>query len=240
MAPGCDVAGADIVGVRSIAAPGANELRLRAAVRFVDISALRARAARVARVHGHKGHAGERGLVSEERAQLSERPTMQTRPLGLPNGYPVANPSQIFYCDAATGVFGFTNDGFANHVIRVGVESLLPPAELAKVALGRLGSCGLKSRPKLGNAGSNSEGLLSGMRISVRVDGEIADTEVDAKPAFGIDGAPIGHVDGYEKEELALAVDEVGLSADAFESSAMVRADGARHDNAAIKREKAA
>ena len=39
--PGCDVAGADMVSVRNESAPGADERRLRAAVRLVDVAARR-------------------------------------------------------------------------------------------------------------------------------------------------------------------------------------------------------
>src|SRR5271154_6193058 len=94
--PGCDVARAYPVGMRGKAAPGADKLRLRAAVRLVDVAALRARSARVARVHGHKSDAREQRLVGEKPAQLEERPRVQRRALSLANRYPIANAREVF------------------------------------------------------------------------------------------------------------------------------------------------
>jgi hypothetical protein len=82
-APGCDVARADMVGMSNESAPGADELRLRAAVRLVDVAAFGTRSTCIARVHGHKSDAREDGLVGEERTQLEERPRVQRRALGL-------------------------------------------------------------------------------------------------------------------------------------------------------------
>ena len=76
-------------------APGADEFRLRATVRLVDVAALGARPARVARVHGDKGNTGEGGLVAEERAELEERPRVEHRALRLANRYPVTDAAEI-------------------------------------------------------------------------------------------------------------------------------------------------
>ena len=237
--PGCDVAGADMVGVCRETAPGADELRLRAAVRLVDVAAFGTRSTRIARVHGDKSNAGEDGLVAEERAQLEERPRMQRRALGLANGYPVADAAEIFHGDTASGVFGLANDRLAEDVIGVGVETLLPPSELPEMALGAPGACRLKTGAELGETRTDSESVLAGVGFAVRVDGKVADAEVDAEPAFRIDRRPVRDVDGHEEKELALAVDEVGLSAHSFESASVVGANGARNDDAAVEREQA-
>src|ERR1700722_17638841 len=81
--PGCDVASADMVGMTRKPAPGADELRLGATVRPVDVAARWTCSTRVARIHGDNGHAIERGLVRQERAQLEERPAVQRRSLSL-------------------------------------------------------------------------------------------------------------------------------------------------------------
>ena len=237
--PGRDVACADMVGMGNESASGADELRLRAAVRLVDVAALGARPTRVARVHGGKSDAREDGLVAEERAQLEERPGVQRRALGLANRYPVTDAAEVFNGNTASGVFGFAYDRLADPVIRVSVESSLPPSERAQVTFGGLGAAGLKAGTKPGDARAVREGRLARVDFAVGVDREVADAEVDAEPAFRIDGRAVGHIDSHEEEELALAVDEVGLPPGAIQSSAMVGADGARHDDAAVQSEQA-
>src|SRR5208282_5221799 len=237
--PGCDVASADMIGVGRKTAPGADELRLRAAVRLVDVAALGARSARVARVHCDKGDARKRGLVAEERTQLEERPRMQRRSLSLSNRYPIADAIEVFNGDAAAGVFGLANDRLADDVIRVCVKVALPPSELSEMTFGALGTSGLKSGAELGDAGASGQSGLAGVGCAVRVHGEVANAEVDAKPSIRIDGRTVGYLDGHEQVELALAVHEVGLTANSLKASSMVRADSARHDDAPVEREQA-
>jgi hypothetical protein len=101
--PGCDVAGADVVGVGRETASGADERRLGAAVRLVDVAAFGARPARVARVDSDESHAREHGLVAEKRTELEEGPRVQHRALGLANRYPVSDAAEVFHGDTASG-----------------------------------------------------------------------------------------------------------------------------------------
>lgn len=239
-APGCDVERAYPIGMRGKTAPGADELGLRSPTRLVDASAFWtwARSARVARVHRHEGHAGEQGLVGEERAQLCERPGMQSAPLSLSNRYPVADPRQFFDGDAASGVSGLADDVLADAMILVGVEALLPPSELSKVPPRASCPSALKAGAELADARAHRQGLLAGVLLPVGVDSEVADAEVHAEPALRIDGAAVGDVHRHVEVELALAVNEVGLAPYALESPTVVGADGARNDNAPVEREK--
>ena len=237
--PGCDVAGADMVGVCRETAPGADERRLRAAVRLVDVAAFGTRSTRIAWVHGDKDDAGERGLVAEKRTQLEERPRVQRRALGRANRYPIANAAEVFHSDPASGVFGLANDRLAENVIGVRVEIPLPPSELSEMALGTPGAGRLETGTELGETRTNSKSVLAGVGFSVRVDGQVADAEVDPEPTFRINGRPVRDVNGHEEKELALAVDEVGLSAHSFESATVVRANGARNDDATVECEQA-
>lgn len=238
-APGCDVSSADVVGVRSKAASGTGELRLRATVRLVDVAALRARPARVARVHGHESHARERGLVCDERAQLEERPRVQRHALSLTNRNPVSDALEILKGDASSGVFGFAYDRLANHMICVGVEAFLSSTKLSEVAPGALGAGRLQGRTKLGDARTVGEDGFAGMRLPVRIEGKVTNSEVDAEPAIGLNGRAVRHVNGYEQEKLTLAINQVGLTADTLESSAVVGANGARHNEPPVERQEA-
>jgi hypothetical protein len=233
--PGCDVAGTDIVSVGRKAASGADELRLRTAVRLVDVAALGARSARVARIHGDNSHAQEGGFVCEERAQLGERPRVQRRALSLANRYPVTDAAEIFNCDTASGVFGFANDRLADDVIHVCVEMPLLPSKLTEMSLGALGAGGLKATAEFGDTRTNGECRFAGVGLAVRIDREIANTEVYAEPTFRVDGRAVRNVYGHEEKEFAFSVDEIGLSTDALKSSAMIRTNRAWNDDTTVE-----
>ena len=202
--PGCDVASADMIGVGRKAASGAGELRLRAAVCLVDVAALGTRSTRIARVHGDKRDTRKGGLVAEERAQLEERPRMQRRALGPANCYPVANAMEVFQGNATPGVFGLAHNRLADDVIGVGVEAPLPPSEFSEMTFGALGGSGLEPSAQPCDAAADGERFLARMSLSVRVDGEVADTEIDPEPAFRIMGHPSGTSTVTKRKSLPL------------------------------------
>ncbi len=235
--PGCDVAGADDIGVFRKAAPGADEFGLRAPVRLIDRSTREARPARVARVNKHKNDASETRLVFDECSQLKERPTMQICPLSFPNRYPIANALEVFQSNPAAGVLSLANNRFTDDVICVGVEPLFPTTELFEVPLGALGSARLESGAQLSDATTDREGLLTRMHLSVGIDCDVSDPKVDTEPAFGVDGATIRDFDSHEQVEFSAPIHQIGLPASAFEARLVVGADGARNDYSAIESE---
>jgi hypothetical protein len=233
--PGCDVARPDPIGVRGKTAPSADERRLRAAVRLVNAATFRARSARVARVHNYNRNAGKRRLVGEKQTQLEERPGVQSASLSFSNRYPVANTAEVFHSDTATGVSSFANDLLRKNVVRVRMEVALLRTKLPQMAFGALRPGALESGTKLRDAASQSERALTGMRFAVRVDREVADAEIDAEPAFGVNRTAVGDVDGHVQVELPLAVNEVSLTANTVESTSVVSANGTRDDDTAVE-----
>ena len=237
--PGCDIAGADDVGVLRKTAPGADELGLAPAIRLVDTSTDWTRSARVARIDEHDRDAREGGLVFEECTQLEERPPVQMRSLSLFHRCPGADALEILQCDSSIGALGLANDLLADDVVGVSVEMLFSPAKPSEVALGALGAAALKSSAELSNARPDSQRRLSRVHLGVGVHRQVADSQIDPKPPLGIDRSSVRHLDGDEQVELAAAVDQIGLTAHAVESSCMVGAYGARDDNAPVEREQA-
>ena len=73
---------------------GADERRLRAAVRLVDVAASGHVRRGIAWVHGDRVTPASDGLVGEKRTQLEERPRVQRRALGLANSYPVTDAAE--------------------------------------------------------------------------------------------------------------------------------------------------
>lgn len=235
--PGCDVASTDMVGVSRKSAPGADERCLGTTVRLIDTSAFGACSASIARVHGNKRDTRKCSLVCKKRSQLEERPGMQDAPLSLSYSYPVADAREILDGDTAPGVFGFADYFLANDVVCMGMEVLLPPSKLAKMSFGALGSSTLEPSAEFGDTTTRRQYGLTRMRFAVRVHCKIANSKVNTKPTFRLNGRSIWKIDGYEQEEVTLPIDQICLSSCAIKASLMVGADSARDNYSTIERE---
>ena len=237
--PGCDVAGANPIGVGRKTTARADEIGLRLPIRLVDATALRARSARVARVHCDETHARERGLVRQERTQLEERPRVQRAPLGLPDRYPIADAVEVFDGNAASGALGLTDEMLADAVVGMAVEVLLLSSKLSEVSIRGFRAPVLERLAELGGAVSGGVDGCSRVALSVGVDRDVSDTKIDAEPSLWIDRATLGYFDGNEEKQLALAIDQIGLASNALESPAMVRTDCTGDDDSAVNRKQA-
>jgi len=71
--------------------------------------------------------------------------------------------------------------------------------------------------------------------FTIGVEGEVADPQVNAQPPLGFNGGAIGDIDGHKEEELAVAVNEIGLAPDAFKASPMVVANSTRDSETTIE-----
>lgn len=230
--PACDVNRADMVGMVDEVARLANKLGLALAIGLVNVAARWASPRGVARVHGHEFDASEGGLVAEERAQLKERPSRMHRPLALSDRCPFADARQVFDGDSASGAFGLCDDLFRDAVVGVGTEAGLLAREFLEVAFRRLGADGLEHAAETLMLLTRGLDGCSTVGLAVGVNREVADSEVDAKPAFGVDRGTIGDFDGHVEKPLSLAEHEVGLAAHAFESRAVVPASHVGNENA--------
>ena len=233
--PGCDVDRANVVGVVSKPAAGADELGLRTPRRLVYTPAPGARSARVSRIHGEQGDPSEGGLVRDEGAKLSERPSVQVLSLGLPNRYPIADVHQVLDGNPARGVFSLGDELLADDVVGVGVEAHLAPTKTLQVPLGAPTAARLKGGAQLPDAGANGKRLGTAVLFPVGVDGEVADSEVDTEPTLGVDRGAVRNFDGHEQKQLAVSIDEVGLAANADKSPSVVGADSARDQHATVE-----
>ena len=117
------------------------------------------------------------------------------------------------------------------------MKTSLPPSELTEVPLCALGSSALKTRAQLGDPVARGQHGFARMCLSIGIDREVADTEINTEPAFGVDGRSIRNLDGHKQEKLALSVDEVGLASSAFKTCSMVGTNSAWDDYPTIQRE---
>lgn len=235
--PTLDVPSTYKVSMRLESTPNAAERLLGGTVRLVDVPAFRAGPAGVPRVNCDYGDTGEQSLVGDEGAQLEERPASMSSPLTTPNGYPVADALEVFEGDATSGAFGLGHETLTDAVVLDRAKAGLLAREFLQVPLGRLGAGLLQGLAEGVVADANGFDLSAGMSFAVGIDRDVADAEVNAKEALWVDGGTIRDVDGDVEEELAIAVDEVGLSTSGVEFGAVVGADGDRNDETAVSAE---
>jgi hypothetical protein len=142
------------VSVEGIAAPAAEEDRLRTAIGTMLIATARTRLRGMPGINRDHTDATLLRLVDGESMQLGKRPTMQPPfvsnvlvPFASAHPGGLTNMREVLE-DEGTARVGILNEVFREDVICIPVETRLPLAELFQVAFGRLRSVGLQFATK--------------------------------------------------------------------------------------------
>lgn len=152
-----------------------------------DVTTGRAGAARIPRVHADHGNPLRLRLVVDEAAKFGKGPRGERIPLGASeNRDPVSYAAQVFQGDSATGAFCSGYDLFGDHVVLVPCVSLFFLSSLLEETAGRLRSLGLQLRPESSVTVTNRLQCRRGEDLPIGGNGEVDDSQVHAKKAFGI------------------------------------------------------
>ncbi len=197
---------------------------LAPAVALLAVPAPRASAAGVAGVHGNEWHADQLRLVSQEGAELSERPIAEPTSLRLPNCYSPPDTRQFLDGDPSLLCECLGNDLLRDTVIGVPLEARLPLRYLAKAA-----TCRAAVPPLVGLAGPGASlpHLLNGLAAeggAIVGGGNLNDAQVHADEVLHFQRRGLGQVHGGEQVELALAPHKVALALDAVEALGLILA----------------
>lgn len=113
---------------------------------FSDCPAYTARFGRVSRVNKHHGQSGALCLVAHKVLELSKSPSMQPCPYSLSGLYVGADIGKVFEANfTCPDTDGFSNDGFANFVVRMFHMSLLAPGDCLELAFSSPATVGLEA-----------------------------------------------------------------------------------------------
>lgn len=200
----------------------------------VDCPAARTRSARVAGINGDKRDTDKSRLVGQEEPQLSERPTAMRTALRLTNRYPLANAGQILNGNTALGVFSLPYDVLANAMVHVSREPRFFPPSLHEKPLGRFRSLRLKLGAQPGMTLTQIGDMRAAVVVSVVIGGDVLESEVNTEVFGGVTFGNVANVDGHEQEELAVAIDQVGLPARSIQARPLISAADPRHDLPAV------
>ncbi len=231
-----DIARRVVVGWRSEAAADAPEVVPGSAAPLVDYSAARALSARVAGVNENDGDTLERRLVGYQRPQLVEPPICHPCPLAPLNLDPVSDTFEVFEGDQTPAAFGVGNDGFAQDVVGMALESRLP----AGIALERA-SRGTRVDLLQGAAtrmppAANDFHLFASVGFPGVVDGEIHDAKVDSERIVDFEKGCFIRIAGCCENPLPANEHQVDLAFGAREHLALPTTAGKRDTEASRNR----
>jgi hypothetical protein len=190
----------------------AAELALTPPVLLRNVVARGALSRRISGVDDRQRHTCLERLVRRHLSQLEESPPGVASTLRAPDLYPVAEAVEVFQGEAAAGVMGALDKGFADPMVLELTEAGLLARELFEVAFGGFGADELEAVTERRVAGADLLDLGAGVMGAVAVGGEVDEAKVDAEES--LDGARRRRrdLDGDMEEELALAVDQFRLA----------------------------
>ena len=185
---------------------------MRRPIAFIDTTTSRTGTRRVARINRNNGYTCALCFVGYESTQLVERPRVQNRPLAAPSSYPFADIRQVFQRNPATGVFGGFNDSFAQGVVNVSSEAAFLAGKGFQAAFGRSGLFSLQLGAQATVTVANVLDRLALVDVAVTVNGDVVDTKVNSKEAFGVNLRRFFNIAALVKIELAIAKDKIALA----------------------------
>jgi len=198
-----------MVGAASEAAQDALEVGLRLPIGTGNMPARRTGLTGVSRIDIHHWHSSEACLVIYEPSELRECPVGQSISLSAPGRYPRANPLQLFEGDGTSGALRRIDDVTRDHVVLVALEALLLASDSAQLPRGGAGLFPLKVSTTVAEGAGNgfkSSPIVGG---SIRIDGKVDDTKVDAEHVRYGKHVGFWHVTHDAQEPLATNVQQI-------------------------------
>jgi hypothetical protein len=225
-----------MVGKPREAARYTGEFGLSLAVSFIDIATSRTSARRVARIDRDHRHAVQLGFVLDKAAELEKRPAMQCCSLRPTNRYPITDTAKFLYGDSPIGVFGLSDNAFADIVVCPSSELPFLTGELFQTTARGLRSFGLELLAQLAMAIPNVLDRFALVNGTVTIDGDISDSEVNAEETIRIDCWRFVNIACRQKVKLSIAIDKIGLTALAMQHNRLTVPANECHLLATVKR----
>lgn len=225
-----------MVGKPREAARYTGKFGLGLTVSFIDSATSGTGARCVARIDRDHRHAVQLGLVLDKAAELEKRPAMQGCSLRPTNRYPITDTAKFLYGDSLIGVFGLSDNAFADVVVCPSSELPFLTGELFQAAARGLRTFGLELLAQLTMAKPNVLDRLALVDRTVTINGNIGDSEINAEETIGIDGWRFVNIACRQQIELPITIDEIGLTALALQHNCLTVATDECHALATVKR----
>ncbi|HJZ48852.1 MAG TPA: hypothetical protein VKE41_16855, partial [Roseiflexaceae bacterium] len=135
----------------------------------------------IARIDQDHAHARSLCLVAEEQSQLVEGPTRALPSLRPSNRCSLPNPFQVFERECLTVVFSLTHKSLADFVVDLALKMRLFARELTQAPASAARIRLLQSLTVLKASFTYLSDLRAAVLLTIRVDGKINQTKIDAK-----------------------------------------------------------
>src|SRR5262245_26134865 len=205
------------------------------------MTTLRTGLRRVFRIDRDDRNARYGRFVFDECSQLMETPTAHLRPLILPEPSPLADTSQIFNTDAASGVCSFLNELFTDDVVYVSAKSRFFAGIVPERASNgfRAMAFGLSLRCRLLQCLALLVAFLAHMLnvgatepLAVRINGDILNTKINPDEISCWSRGRVRQIHGHEQKPFSvLAPDQIALTVLPVESFRLIFTHDERNDD---------
>lgn len=195
---------------------------MRRSISFINTTADGTGTRGVPGIDIENGDTRQFSFVLDKTTELEEGPRMQSCPLTAPNPYPLADPLEVFKSDSPVGALSSGNYALGDAVVYVTGETLLFATTKLQEALGRLSALPLEFLVKSAVATPKAVDLGAAVENTVRVSGDILDSEVDAKHAFNIFGRRLLNLAIRHEVKSPLNIGKVGFTLPGLEQASLV------------------
>jgi len=156
---------------------------------------------------------------------------MQSCPLAAANFYPSGYTLELFKSNRPSGALSVGNYALRNAVVDVSSESSFFPASGYKKPPSRLRALRLELRPKPTMASPKPVGLSTRIESSIRVGGNVLDTEVNAQHALNVLRYGFLNIAGSKQVETATQIAKVRFALLGFEEGGLMLTANERYQH---------
>lgn len=230
-----DVNSSHQVSVRGKSADLADKRGLIMAIRFRDKATSRAGLGCVSGVNQFYQHPCQFSLVGYKLAELGECPRLMSMPLAMANRSPRANALQILKGDSPLRVFSLRHKPFADKMVGISSKSGLSTRQSFEMLFSRLRSLTLKGSLELVGLLSNIVYLLARVKLTVAVNSNMDNAEVNPQSPDGVVWGRFWSINGEGEIEDALTEQKVALPDNPINSGFLISPNPNRDNLATLQ-----
>jgi len=208
---------------------------LRRTITFINTTANRTSARGITGVNKFYNDPRQRRFVFDKGTQLSECPRVMLSPLAMPNRNSVTNAAQIFQSDTPASVFSLGNNALCNGVIDISSEASFFTRTLYEKSFGCLRALGLKFATEFSLSFSKTVDLITRIRFTIGVGGNIDNTQVNSQVAFRVIGSRFGSIYHDSQVEDTITENQIRLPNLAVNPSLLVSTNPCRDNLSAAQ-----
>lgn len=225
------------VSVRGKTADLADEGGLRLAIGFRDKITPRTGLGGMPGVNQLNQDSSKPSFVGDKLTQLVESPGVVASPLAMVNRDPLPDTVKVLKGNQAMGVFSLRHQPLADYVIGISSKVGFSSGELFKMFLSRFGALALERRFKSISLFPDLVHLLSGIKLTIAVNGKVDNTKVNPQCPCGVIWSRLWGINSNCQIENSFTKDKVTLLDNPVDSGFLIFSNPDRHNLASLKGE---